>query len=74
MIIDDIEFRDNEINPTREQMATYIHSLHEEIKVLEKALKLACVPRDDWNCKEPKRIKYTSNYDYFIEQAKESLK
>lgn len=45
--------------------------LEKENAMLRKALELACVPRDDWNCKEPKRIKYTSNYDYFIEQAKE---
>lgn len=55
------------------EMAEQIVKLKEENKVLKKALELACVPRDDWNCKEPKRIKYTSNYDYFIEQAKESL-
>lgn len=48
--------------------------LEQKLAIREKALELACVLRDDWNCKEPKRIKYTSNYDYFIDQAKDSIK
>ncbi len=43
-----------------------------KIAVLERALELACEPRDDWN---GKRIfdAYTNYYDYFLRQAEKEL-
>ena len=43
------------------------------IAVLERALKLACEPRDDWGGKEYDEP-YTNYYDYFIDQAEKELK
>lgn len=43
------------------------------IAVLERALKLACEPRDDWGGTEYDEP-YTNYYDYFIDQAEKELK
>lgn len=55
------------------QFASHIADLTMRIKVLEKALELACEPRDDWGGREYDIAKYDNYYDYFIEQAKKEL-
>lgn len=45
MKTDEFEFRNKqgeEIEPTKDQLVIYIKSLHKEIKILNKALELAC--------------------------------
>ena len=73
-LAEDIDSKLNDYHTHNEELICELWEARQENTILKKALELACVPRDDWNCKEPKRIKYTSNYDYFIEQAKESMK
>lgn len=50
-----------------------IADLQSQLAITEKALELACEPRDDWGGREYSGTEYDNYYDYFMAQAKEML-
>ena len=51
-----------------------ITDLQKQLAITEKALELACEPRDDWGGREYSGTEYDNYYDYFMAEAKEILK
>lgn len=51
-----------------------ISDLEHQLKVVDKALELACEPRDDWGGEKYSGTEYCNYYDYFKAKAKEMLK
>ena len=47
--------------------------LKQQLAITEKALELACEPRDDWGGEKYSRTEYDNYYDYFMAKAKEML-
>lgn len=47
--------------------------LKQQLAISEKALELACEPRDDWDGREYSGTEYDNYYDYFMAEAKEVL-
>ena len=47
--------------------------LKQQLITTEKALELACEPRDDWGGEEYSGTEYDNYYDYFMAEAKEML-
>lgn len=50
-----------------------IADLQHQLKVAEKALELACEPRDDWGGEKYSGTEYDNYYDYFMAEAKEMM-
>lgn len=48
--------------------------LQHQLAVKDKALELACEPRDDWGGREYSGTEYDNYYDYFIALAEKELK
>lgn len=51
-----------------------ITNLQNQFAITEKALELACEPRDDWGGREYSGTEYDNYYDYFMAEAKEMIK
>ena len=47
--------------------------LKQQLAIIEKALELACEPRDDWGGEKYSGTEYDNYYDYFMAEAKEML-
>ena len=50
-----------------------ISNKDQQLAITEKALELACEPRDDWGGREYSGTEYDNYYDYFMAEAKEML-
>ena len=50
-----------------------ISNKDQQLAITEKALELACEPRDDWGGREYSGTEYDNYYDYFMAEAKEVL-
>lgn len=50
-----------------------ITDLQSQLAITEKALELACEPRDDWGGEKYSGTEYDNYYDYFMAEAKEML-
>ena len=64
------------LNALREDVANKekrIVELKQQLAITEKALELACEPRDDWGGREYSGTEYDNYYDYFMAEAKEIL-
>lgn len=68
-----VEQRNKQIKNLKTNNKHSAEKKNSKIAVLERALKLACEPRDDWSGKEYDEP-YTNYYDYFIDQAEKELK
>ena len=49
------------------------NQLKQQLAITEKALELACEPRDDWGGEKYSGTEYDNYYDYFMAEAKEML-
>ena len=56
-----------------EEKDQQITDLQKQLAITEKALELACEPRDDWGGKQYSGTEYDNYYDYFMAEAKEML-
>ena len=63
----------NLIKEFAEEKDQQITDLQKQLTITEKALELACEPRDDWGGREYSGTEYDNYYDYFIAEAKEVL-
>ena len=68
-----VEQRNKQIKNLKTNNKHNIEKKNHRIAVLEKALKLASKPRDDWSGKEYDEP-YTNYYDYFLAQAEKEMK
>lgn len=50
-----------------------VERLEKKLAITEKALELACEPRDDWGGEKYSGTEYDNYYDYFMAEAKEML-
>ena len=50
-----------------------ITDLQKQLAITEKALKLACEPRDDWGGEKYSGTKFNNYHDYFIAEAEQRL-
>ena len=57
----------------RERFVKKVKELKQQLAITEKALELACEPRDDWGGEKYSGTEYDNYYDYFKQQAKEML-
>ena len=56
-----------------EEKDQQITDLQSQLTIIQKALELACEPRDDWGGREYSGTEYDNYYDYFMAEAKEVL-
>ena len=63
----------NLIKEFAEEKDQQITDLQKQLTITEKALELACEPRDDWGGREYSGTEYDNYYDYFMAKAKEML-
>ena len=63
----------NLIKEFAEEKGQQITDLQSQLTIIQKALELACEPRDDWGGREYSGTEYDNYYDYFIAEAKEVL-
>ena len=63
----------NLIKEFAEEKDQQITDLQKQLAITEKALELACEPRDDWGGREYSGTEYDNYYDYFMAEAKEIL-
>lgn len=63
----------NLIKEFAEEKDQQITDLQSQLTITEKALELACEPRDDWCGKQYSGTEYDNYYDYFMAEAKEML-
>ena len=63
----------NLIKEFAEEKDQQITDLQKQLTITEKALELACEPRDDWGGREYSGTEYDNYYDYFMAEAKEVL-
>ena len=61
------------IETYEQPLRTQIEQLQKQLAITEKALELACEPRDDWGGEKYSRTEYDNYYDYFMAKAKEML-
>lgn len=61
----------NLIKEFAEEKDQQITDLQKQLAITEKALELACEPRDDWGGKQYSGTEYDNYYDYFMAKAKE---
>lgn len=63
----------NLIKEFAEEKDQQITDLQKQLAITEKALELACEPRDDWGGKQYSGTEYDNYYDYFMAEAKEMM-
>ena len=63
----------NLIKEFAEEKGQQITDLQSQLTIIQKALELACEPRDDWGGREYSGTEYDNYYDYFMAEAKEVL-
>ena len=63
----------NLIKEFAEEKGQQITDLQSQLTIIQKALELACEPRDDWGGREYSGTEYDNYYDYFMAEAKEIL-
>lgn len=63
----------NLIKDYTEEKDQQITDLQKQLAITEKALELACEPRDDWGGKQYSGTEYDNYYDYFMAEAKEMM-
>ena len=66
-------YRDTETGVIGDNFVELLNQQDQKIKELEKALELACEPRDDWGGEKYSGTEYDNYYDYFMAEAKEML-
>ena len=66
-------YRDTETGVIGDNFVGVLNEQDQKIKELEKALELACEPRDDWGGEKYSGTEYDNYYDYFMAEAKEML-
>ena len=64
----------NLIKEFAEEKDQQITDLQKQLAITEKALGLACEPRDDWGGEKYSGTEYDNYYDYFMAEAKEMMK
>ena len=64
----------NLIKEFAEEKDQQITDLQKQLTITEKALELACEPRDDWGGEKYSGTEYDNYYDYFMAEAKEMMK
>ena len=64
-----MEQQSNQIEKLRRENS----QLKQQLAITEKALELACEPRDDWGGEKYSGTEYDNYYDYFMAEAKEML-
>ena len=68
--------QDKELSKLRasyQQVKEENSQLKQQLAITEKALELACEPRDDWGGVKYSGTEYDNYYDYFMAEAKEML-
>ena len=68
--------QDKELSKLRasyQQVKEENSQLKQQLAITEKALELACEPRDDWGGEKYSGTEYDNYYDYFMAEAKEML-
>ena len=66
-------YRDTKTGVIGDNFVELLNQQDQTIKELEKALELACEPRDDWGGEKYSGTEYDNYYDYFMAEAKEML-
>ena len=66
-------YRDTKTGVIGDNFVELLNQQDQKIKELEKALELACEPRDDWGGEKYSGTEYDNYYDYFMAEAKEML-